>query len=177
MKKVNMMAIAIFTMMVALSPTAYAADVAKIGIVDVQKVVQESELGKEIQGKIKSTYDRQKSDLKAKEAEAETIGMQLQREREVMSKEMQLEKERDFRIKANDLKILSVKYKKDLNNLQKTLMKDMLDKVAQIVQKIGKKEGFLVILEKAGSLYYPASLDITDRVIQDLNKMKKTGGN
>ena len=176
MKKVNMMAIAIFIMMVALSP-ALAADVAKIGIVDVQKVIQESELGKEVKAKLTSTFEKQKKDLKAKEAEAETIGMQLQREREVMSKEMQLEKERDFRIKANDLKTLSVKYKKDLNNQQQTLMKDILDKVAQIVQRIGKKEGFLVILEKAGSLYYPASLDITDRVIQELNKMHKAGGN
>ncbi len=171
-----MMAVAIFILMVALSP-AHAADVAKIGIVDVQKVIQESTQGKEIQAKLKSTFDKQKSDLQAKEAEVETIGTQLQREREVMSKEMQLEKERDFRIKAGDLKTLSVKYKQELNDLQKTHMKNLLDKVADIVQQIGKKDGFLLILEKAGSLYYPSSLDISDRVIQELNKTYKAGSN
>ena len=44
--------------------------------------------------------------------------------------------------------------------------------VFEIVQEIGKKEGYLLIIEKsnAGVIYNPESIDITDKVITAYNK-------
>ena len=45
--------------------------------------------------------------------------------------------------------------------------------VMDIVQKIGKKEGFLLIIEKktAGVMYNPESIDITEKIITEYNKV------
>ena len=45
--------------------------------------------------------------------------------------------------------------------------------VFEIVQKMGKKEGYLLILEKknAGVMYNPESIDITDKIIMEYNKI------
>ena len=50
-----------------------AADVAKIGIVDLQRVMETSDAGKSAQAQIKKQKDKMETDLKAKGAEIEQI--------------------------------------------------------------------------------------------------------
>jgi Skp family chaperone for outer membrane proteins len=42
--------------------------------------------------------------------------------------------------------------------------------VLEIAQEIGKKEGFTMILSKVGILYNDPSIDLTEKVVQLLNK-------
>ena len=93
----------------------------------------------------------------------------LEREALVMSKEMREEKEREFRIKVNDIKILKKKYEKNLREVQKRLIKRIRKEVLEIVQEIGKKEGYLLIIENIGVLYSPNTLDVTDKIIEKYN--------
>ncbi|MEJ2168403.1 MAG: OmpH family outer membrane protein, partial [Desulfobacterales bacterium] len=85
-----------------LSSYCFAADVAKIGIIDLQKILETSDAGKSIQNELKAHKDKMESDLQQKGAEIETIGKRLEREAMVMSKDMREEKEREQRIKIND---------------------------------------------------------------------------
>ena len=43
--------------------------------------------------------------------------------------------------------------------------------VDKLVKELGKKEGFLLILERkeAGVIYMPSTIDITDKVIKQYN--------
>ena len=80
----------------------YAADVAKIGVVDFQKVLATSNAGKTIQAELKKENEKMAADLQQKGGEIEKIRKRLERESMVMSKEMREEKEREQRIKIND---------------------------------------------------------------------------
>ena len=82
---------------------------------------------------------------------------------------MREEKEREFRIKVNDIKILKKKYEKNLREVQKRLIKRIRKEVLEIVQEIGKKEGYLLIIENIGVLYSPNTLDVTDKIIEKYN--------
>ncbi|UCD77455.1 MAG: OmpH family outer membrane protein [Desulfobacterales bacterium] len=148
---------------------SYAADVAKIGILDLQKILETSDAGKSIQNELKSQKDKMESDLKQKGAEIENISKRLEREAMVMSKDMREEKEREQRIKINDFKSLQKRYRSELQNLEVRLMNELQDDLKKLVDAIGKKEGYLMIINKIGVLYAPSSIDITDKVIQQLN--------
>ena len=46
-------------------------------------------------------------------------------------------------------------------------------KLGEIVEEIGKKEGYMLIMERrvGGVMYAPSAIDITDRVIRRLNAL------
>ena len=159
----------LFLVIFFFSNPSLAADVAKIGVIDLQKILEVSDAGKSIQAELKKEKDKMESDLKEKGAEIETIRKRLERESMVMSKEMREEKEREQRIKINDFKSLQQKYRSELQKLEAELMNQLKADINEIVESIGKNEGYLLIVNKFGVLYSPSSIDITDQLIQKLN--------
>ena len=152
-----------------------AADVAKIGVIDFQKVLEISAAGKAIQAELKKKNEKMTADLQKKGAEIEKIQRRLERESMVMSKEMREDKEREQRIKVNDFKTLQKKYRSELQKVQVKLMQQLQTDVTTITREIGKKEGYLLIMDKRGVIYTPRSVDLSDKLIQQLNtKFAKT---
>jgi outer membrane protein len=152
-----------------------AADVAKIGVIDFQKVLETSAAGKAIQAELKKKNEKMTADLQKKGAEIEKIQRRLERESMVMSKEMREEKEREQRIKVNDFKTLQKKYRSELQKVQVKLMQQLQTDVTTITREIGKKEGYLLIMDKRGVIYAPRSVDLSDKLIRQLNtKFAKT---
>jgi outer membrane protein len=156
---------------------AYAADVAKIGIVDFQKVFETSTAGKAAKEEINTEGKKLEADLKAKGAELEETKKRLEREALVMDRDKREEKEREFRIKVNDFKSLQKKYERDLQRIQKRLLSEMKKDVLEIIGEVGKAEGYLMIIEKIGVLYAPTALDISDTIIQKYNERMAKKGN
>ncbi|MGD8521689.1 MAG: OmpH family outer membrane protein [Desulfobacterales bacterium] len=156
---------------------AMAADVAKIGVIDLQRVLETSNPGKAAQVEIKKQKEEMETDLKQKGAEIEQIRQRLERESMVMSKEAREEKEREVRIKLNDFKTLQKRYRSELQAIEKKLVNQLQGEVFSIVEDLGKKEGYLLIISKIGVLYSPTTIDITDKLIQQLNQSyaKKSG--
>ena len=147
----------------------FAADVAKIGIVNLQRILEASNPGKDAQAQLKKQKDTMEADLKKKGAEIEEIRKRLERESMVMSKETRDEKEREQRIKINDFKTVQQKYRVDLQTLERSLMDRLRNDTSAIVTDIGKKEGYLLIISNNTVLYAPNSIDITDKLIKKLN--------
>lgn len=159
----------IIIVIIFVSHHVFAADVAKIGVIDLQKILETSAAGKSIQTELKKENDKMLADLKKKGAEIENIRKRLERESMVMGKEMREEKERESRIKINDFKSLQKKYRSDLQKLEGGLMNQLKIDIDEIVQEMGKKEGYLLIINKFGVIYSPNSIDVTDKVIGQLN--------
>ena len=153
--------------------SALAADVAKIGTVDIQRIMSTSEQGKAAKAQIKQQSDKMTVALKQKGAEIETLKNQLERESMVMSKEKREEKEREFRIKLNDLKTLEKRYRGELQAMEKKLAGEMRKAVFKLVEEIGKKEGYLLIMNNFNIMYAPTSIDVTDQIIKRLNAQYK----
>ena len=151
---------------------SYGADVAKIGVVDFQRILEVSSAGKSAQAEIKSQGEKMEADLKKKGSELEELKNRLEREALVMSREMREEKEREFRIKINDFKSLEKKYKEEFKALNNRLVDRIKKELYELIEEIGKKEGYLLIIEKweAGVVYAPTAIDITDKVIIQYNE-------
>lgn len=163
--------------LLVMASTGWSADVAKIGVVEFQGLLDNSDAGKKIKEEITTEGKKMEAELKEKGAEIEELKKRLEREALVMSKDMREEKEREFRIKVNDIKMLQKKYESDLQNLQKRLMGGLQKETLEIIDDIGKSEGYLLIMDKRGVLYSPSTIDITDEVIKRHNaKFSKKKG-
>ncbi|MBT8351048.1 MAG: OmpH family outer membrane protein [Deltaproteobacteria bacterium] len=165
--KINFAVILIITFVFIFSSNA--ADVAKIGVVDFQRIFKNSNAGKAVQGELKSQFKTMQAELEKKKSEIEEIQKTLERQAAVISKEAREEKNRELQIKIFDFKNLEKKYRSELRkNERKKLMK-IQDEAVKIVHEIGKKEGYLIILDKSVAVYVPKTLDLTDKVIQEYN--------
>jgi len=154
-----------------LTGVSSATDVAKIGVVDFQKILEVSNAGKTAQVEINKQGKQMESDLKDRGAEIEDIEKKIERESLVMSKDVREEKQREMRIKIGDFKALQQKYMEDFKALENRIISRIQKEVVELVQEIGKKEGYTLIVEKrtGGVVYAPTSIDITDAVIQIYN--------
>jgi outer membrane protein len=152
-----------------LGGSGWCADVAKIGVVEFKRLFENSEAGKEIKQQITEQGKQMESELKTKGAEIEELKKRLEREALVMSKEMREEKEREFRIKVNDIKTLQKKYEEQLQGIQTKLMGGLQAETLEVINEIGKSGGYLMIMDKRGVLYAPNTIDITDEVIKKFN--------
>lgn len=149
--------------------SAFGADPVKIGVVDLQKVLEMSNAGKAAQGELKAQRDKMQADLKQRGTEIQEIEARMSREAMVMSKEAREEKEREHRIKASDFQALQRKYQADLQETERKLMGMLQKEISELVAEMAKKDGYTLIISNIGVLFTQPAADITERLIQELN--------
>lgn len=156
---------------------AFSADPVKIGVVDLQKILETSNSGKAAQNELKVQRDKMQADMKQRGNEIQEIESRMQREAMVMSKETREEKEREHRIKVSDFQALQRKYQSDLQEIERKLMGKLQTEITSLVSDIAKKDGYLLVISNIGVIYSLPSTDLTERLIQELNAKsgKKAG--
>ncbi|MGE4518085.1 MAG: OmpH family outer membrane protein [Desulfobacteraceae bacterium] len=176
MKKTTIFFLAsLVVMSFVFSGIAGAADIAKIGVFDYQKFIENSKAGQSIREILNTKRAQFEDKLKEKAGEIQKIRDQLEREALVMSPEKQEEKRRDYRIQINDYKEMDDRYTKEIKKTELEETKKLFEQLEDILKKIGKDENFLLIVHESAILYAPDQLDITDRVIKIHDK--KFGAN
>lgn len=150
----------------------YSADVAKIGVIDFQKILTESSAGKQAQKEISEKGAELKAKLEEMKNEVEEMNLTLERESLVMSNDKKAEKRREMRIKINDFKQKQVEFENEFKAMESRIVMSIQKDVRAIAQEMGTEQGFLLILmkEAAGIVYSPDHVNITDQVIEKYNK-------
>lgn len=153
----------------ALSAPAFAASGVKIGVIDFQKVLKESKAGKAVQAELQKQGQKMESELKEKSEAIDKLSQQLDSDAMVMGKDKRDEKQRELQIKKYDFQSLQQKYQSKLRDLQMGYMQKLQNEVVSLASKIGKRDGYLLIIDKNAAVYNPSSIDITDQLIKEYN--------
>jgi outer membrane protein len=160
----------------ALAPVVASAD-QKIGVVDMQRALNEVDEGKAAKALLKKDFDEKQKHLDAKKAEFDKLQADLEKQSVVMSDGAKKEKAADLDRRARELQGLFVQLQKDLSDRERDATKGIFERMASIVRDIAEADGFTVVLEKgAGVVYAPSSLDLTDELIRKYNARHPAGG-
>jgi len=161
-----------------LNGIVYGAEVQKIGVIDLQEIIDKSNAGKRSSVEIKSQGKKMEEILKKKGAEIEELRKSLDQKALVMSDEARKAKEQDLRLKIDDIKSLQGRYQDILRELNINLSREITKDVFEIVKRIGKQAGYTLIIDRrvGGVLYAPNAIDITDKVIEEYNAMDRKRG-
>ncbi|WP_300672139.1 OmpH family outer membrane protein [Desulfoluna sp.] len=145
--------------------TALGADVAKIGVVDFQRVLKESRAGREAaevlrtkQSERTSELGRLKTRIGSLQASLESLELSATT-RDISEKRQELEKLMGV-FKASDQK-----YSRLFQEINRRQTEKIRKELGGIIESLGRKGGYLLIVEKKEVLYAPASMDMTDRLI------------
>ncbi len=149
----------------------------KVGVVDFQKAVELSEDGKKARASFQPKVEKKQRELKAKQDELNKLKeeLEMQMQSSLLNKAAQLEKQNDYKTKLRDFQRYYEDAQEELRLEEGKLMEKMLRALQEVIQKLGKAEGFDLILEKSQSavLYRSDKIDITDKVIEYFNTSKK----
>lgn len=149
--------------------TVYSADVAKIGVVDFERIFKESNTGKKIKAEIEKNREGMSEELKKKQMEIQKLQEDYQREKMVLSQDRLAEKEREMNIKVYDLNMLKKRYENEMKKFAFEKTEKLKDHLFTIADDYGQKEGYMLIVEKNSIVYYQKKMDITDSIIKLLN--------
>ncbi len=146
----------------------------KIGVMNIQKVLLESTAGKEA----KEAFEKKAQELQAKfqieEDELMALQQDIEKKSSVWSKETKDEKVREYQRKGRDLQAKTEDARGELKQLQDRELEPILKSLQTVVETYAKKEGYTAILDsKAGVLFFDDKIDLSDKMIQELNKQTK----
>ncbi|GAB4337373.1 MAG: OmpH family outer membrane protein [Calditrichia bacterium] len=177
MKRINVLWI--FGMVVALvlsaSTNTYAQS--KIRYINSQRILAEYPEAQQVQkqlDEIRAGYEKEYQQMLT---DYENLIKEIENQSLLLSPEKKAEKEKQ----AQELGLKIEKYRMDKLGPQgefyrenMRLTQPLYDKIDQVIQKIGDEEGYDFILDVVQGvvLYAKPEYDITDRILEELNKTK-----
>ena len=157
--------------LIFLLKTTYAFSTEKVVYLDVQFIIDNSKIGLFYKDKLIKIKDENKSKLISQQKKIKNEENEINKQKNILKKE-----EIDNKIK--ELNQLLNKYQKDLkeNNKklsaeQKKYTKIILDNLNPIVTKYVKDNDILIVLDKKNILVGSKALDITENILNKLNKL------
>ncbi len=173
MSKKSVTAIGIALLLGWVSPVL--ADGLKIGVVDIQKAVNECNAGKEAKKALTKEAEKFQRLIAEKQKELQTMKDTLDKQDKMLTPESRAAKEKEFQAKVRDFQRWGQDNQNELNQKQKDLERNIAVGIQKVVQKIGADEGYSLILDKNEPLvlFVSRSVDLTDQVIKILDAQKK----
>jgi outer membrane protein len=150
---------------------ALPATAQKVGVIEVQRIVQESAVGKESLARIQKIQVGKQDELTKRQNELRDIEKRIQEQGKSLSEEAMEKLQKDYQTKALDLKRFQDDAQRELEELQRKELGELERRVLPVIEAVSKELGFSLVFNKfqSGLLHADAGVDITDAVIQKFN--------
>jgi outer membrane protein len=150
----------------AAPPTAAAT--ARIGFVDVQRVLARSAAGVAAREQLEREKAAMQKEMDAKRTELERLRDELEKKGALMTADARREKQDVFDRKRRDAARLADDFQKELEKKEQGLLQRVLQEISGIIERVGKDRGYHLVVERRGAtvLYAAAEADLTDDIIR-----------
>jgi len=155
----------------ALAGSGQAFAEAKVGVMNIQKIIALSDAGKAAKKKMEAKMADLKSKFKAEQQELVDLRQEIAKKGSAWSEDKKTAKAREFQKKQRELKEKEDDANFELKQLQEKEFEPILSALEGVVNDFGKKNGYTVILDtKMGAIYFDESADVTKALVKELNK-------
>lgn len=156
------------------APPAHASEV-RIGFVDLQRALNESNRGKKAKEEFKAEVEKLQAQLKKKKDQIESLKEQLEKKAAVMKEEERNNLEEEYRKKLRDFERDYKDSQADLQRKDSELTGAILKELQEVIQEVGDREGYTMIFEASSSavLYGAKGADLTDLILEEYNRRKR----
>ena len=150
---------------------APAAGPIKIGVINVERLVQESALGKEAFNRVKKLNDTKKEEGEKLSKELREMEQKLADQGSAMADDKRDALQKSYQEKAIAFKRFQDDANRDLEAAQKKELSELERRVFPVINQVGKEKGYTLILNKfqSGLVFVEDSVDITDEVLKVFN--------
>ncbi|MBI2359345.1 MAG: OmpH family outer membrane protein [Deltaproteobacteria bacterium] len=144
----------------------------KVGVVDMRRVISESQAGKQVKEKFGSEIKKAEAEMAKEKRELERLKSDLDKKGALLKAEEKQELERQLQRRYRDYLRGMQDAGEELKRRESEVTSQLINDLREIVHEIGKKESFTFILSHSQALYNGTAIDITDRVIELYNQRR-----
>lgn len=158
--------------LICIPAIAWGQEAIKIGYVDLQRALNESEAGKKAKESFKTEVDHMEQSLEKRKSEVEKLKDELEKKGLLLREEERDTLERDYRQKLRDFERLYKDSQQELQIKDRDMTGRILEELRQVIQGMGEQGSYTVILEGNNTvvLYGAKAIDLTDTVIKAYNQ-------
>lgn len=159
-----------------IAPMALVAQDAKpfkVGIINLNKVMITSEIGKASFTKIQEFRQNNENDLQQQADQLRGEISQLENQRTLLNADAYESRRNDLQKRQLDLEQKAQRYQRDLQKMNQEELQKFIKVAGPIIQSIGQEQGFTLLLDPSSQgsqvLFFDTAIDITDMVIERVN--------
>ncbi|MFA5323461.1 MAG: OmpH family outer membrane protein [Smithella sp.] len=170
-KSIYLMTIIAFVAL-AWSSNSFAAD--KIGFINLQEIMQNSNAGKKAAEDFKKFYEKETQDIKAAEKELKKMKEELEKQSSLMTQSSRSEKEAAYQKKMRDYQLLVNDTNEELKKRDQEMTQKLMPGIIKVVRSISEKEKYTLVIDVATMPipYYAKENEFSKKVIEEFNKVK-----
>jgi len=156
--------------MLAAGMTASAAQVIKLGYVDMDRAFKNYFETEKASANLAEEYDRRQADIDLQKDKIKKLQEELRTKRAILSSERKIELEDEITAELAQLRSSANEADIELRKLTNDQTRTIVEEIRKTVQRIGTSEGYTVIFDKSVVLYAAPAFDLTEKVLDELNK-------
>ena len=146
----------------------------KVAVIDVQRVVTESDPGKEALQKLKELSDRKVQEGQGIQQELAELREQFNKQRFTLSEDKLEAMTKEIEDKQIALQRFEDDAQRELNEARRRALGELEQRIMPVIDAVGQERGLTLIFNKfqSGLVYADEAVDITDDVIQRFNTIQ-----
>ncbi len=156
------------------APATVQAQTGKVAVIDVQRVVTESDPGKEALGKLQALQEQKIAEGKKLQDELDALREQFNKQRFTLSQDKLEALQKQIEDKTIALKRFQDDAQRELDDARKRYLGQLEQQIMPIIDQVGKEKGLDLIFNKfqSGLVFAAEAVDITDEIIERFNTSK-----
>lgn len=160
------------TLNFSLSAFSFAVETTKIGYIDLQRIVYESDAGKKAKSELDALIKSKQAIVDEKRQNLERLKSDLEKQASVLSPEAKKAKQDEIEKMEREYLRLAQDSETELRKKDAELKEMIVKEIFELMDKIGKEEGYTLILDRSMVIYGNKEIDITSMVIKKYNESK-----
>ncbi len=159
----------VLTTAMGVSGVARAADDgAKVGWVNVDRILRDSSPAKAALNKIEQDFNKKTKDLQDQAAKLKAMNDKFEKDALTMSESERNRKQRELSESDKDFQRRQREFREDLSQRQFEERQVILDRAEKVIRQIAEAEKYDIILQEP-PVFVSSRVDITEKVIKVLN--------
>jgi outer membrane protein len=171
------MRILLVTIILALGASGllFAQSAGKIGYIDLQRVIRESQAGKAARAAFESEFQQKKSIIEQKKKQLDSMKQEFLSKASVMDQKARAQKAEEIDKLEKELNRKRDDFRDELQKRDFELTQKILTELESVIKEVGSSQGYALIFEKteAGIVYAANGVDLTDKVIEAYDNKKR----
>ncbi len=154
------------------SGAAPAAGATRIGVIEVQRIVQESAIGKESLARVQKLQQSKQEELTKRQKELRELEQKIQDQGKSLSEDAMDKLQKEYQGKAVDLKRFQDDAQRELEEAQRKELGDLEKRIMPVINDVAREQGYQLVFNKfnSGLLFADdKSTDLTEAVITKFN--------
>jgi outer membrane protein len=154
-----------------LTASSALAEEIKLGYVDLQRALSETEDGRKAKANLKKIFDQKQKELDEQQEELKKAIDDLDKKRTLLPADKVHEKEAELQGRMQKVQQTYLRHQQDLQAKEQEATGKIFERMNKILGKIALAENFTMILDKTqgGIVFAKPSLDLTNDLIRRYN--------